>query len=258
MDSSTTQSKRRINPLDFRRTLAVYLRNVKEIQYIPQQGNAGDQVQLAGLQRFLRENEITIVDDAPTIVVAGGGWLTPHYPKLHKTLARLIGTEKRMIVLPSTVIGVGACTLLRSFKDLVLMAREETSYREVLTYGISALLVQDAAFGLNYSEWDKQETKNRSELLIAFREDRESIQPKTFPANEDISAKYHTAYEFIRRINEFRVVHTDRAHVAIVATLLGKNVHFHPNATHKNESIYISLLSTYSNIHFYEQKEPTA
>jgi exopolysaccharide biosynthesis predicted pyruvyltransferase EpsI len=51
----------------------------------------------------------------------------------------------------------------------------------------------------------------------------------------DISA---SAVMFLRFIDRYDVVHTDRLHVAIAAALLGKTVHIHPGSYHKIQSIY--------------------
>jgi exopolysaccharide biosynthesis predicted pyruvyltransferase EpsI len=50
----------------------------------------------------------------------------------------------------------------------------------------------------------------------------------------------------INFLEEYKVVNTDRLHVAILASLLGKEVNFYPNSYYKNEAVYnYSLLNHY-------------
>ncbi|MEI4920606.1 hypothetical protein Q8G81_34160, partial [Klebsiella pneumoniae] len=50
----------------------------------------------------------------------------------------------------------------------------------------------------------------------------------------------------INFLEEYKVVNTDRLHVAILASLLGKEVNFYPNSYYKNEAVYnYSLFNRY-------------
>ena len=50
----------------------------------------------------------------------------------------------------------------------------------------------------------------------------------------------------INFLEEYKVVNTDRLHVAILASLLGKEVNFYPNSYTKNEAVYnYSLFNRY-------------
>lgn len=240
-----------MKPLKIYDTLSVYLKGVTNLNYLPSKGNAGDQVQTAAWQKFRITHNIGINPVANTLVVAGGGWLTPHYPHLHAPIARLTRTDKRVIVLPSTVIGVRAWGILRNFSDLTLFAREKTTLREANRHGVTAILVEDLAFGLDYDDWSRQQDKDSQPVVYSFRTDRESSYPTKPDGNRDLSFAHITAEGFIREINTYRVVHTDRTHVAIVAASLGKEVHFYANSTHKNESIYQASLKHYPNVTYH-------
>lgn len=50
---------------------------------------------------------------------------------------------------------------------------------------------------------------------------------------------------FIKKIDEFDIIHTDRLHVAILACLLHKRVHFYKGGYFKNEAVFRSSMRDY-------------
>lgn len=78
-----------------------------------------------------------------------------------------------------------------------------------------------------------------------FRTDSESLTGDYKENNHDISLTWNGDYwdnEFLARnstrcminfLEEYKVVNTDRLHVAILASLLGKEVNFYPNSYYK-------------------------
>ena len=50
---------------------------------------------------------------------------------------------------------------------------------------------------------------------------------------------------FIKKIDEFDIIHTDRLHVAILACLLHKRVHFYKGGYFKNEAVFRSSMKDY-------------
>jgi len=79
---------------------------------------------------------------------------------------------------------------------------------------------------------------------IVFRTDHEGFQFGAFhPENRDLSVLGSpTAQDFIREVGRYESVSTDRTHVAIVAAMLGREVHFYPNRYHKNRAIFDASL----------------
>ncbi|HHL1886951.1 TPA: hypothetical protein ACQ2HQ_004783 [Klebsiella pneumoniae] len=95
-------------------------------------------------------------------------------------------------------------------------------------------------------------------IASCFRTDSESLTGEWRENNHDISLTWNGDYwdnVYLARnstrcmvsfLEEYRIVNTDRLHVAILASLLGKEVNFHPNSYYKNEAVYnYSLLDRY-------------
>jgi len=86
--------------------------------------------------------------------------------------------------------------------------------------------------------------------LFAFRTDREVGAGQVVPgANFDASIEYisddmspalalEATWRLLDFLGRYRVVHTDRLHVAILAALLGKAVRLHDNSYGKNRVVY--------------------
>ena len=93
-----------------------------------------------------------------------------------------------------------------------------------------------------------------------FRTDKENSQKITLPeTNNDISLQGDAntpVYKFIDGISKFETVHTDRLHVSILASLMGKDVHLYPGSYFKSRAIYLlSMKNHFKNIHFHESTE---
>ena len=82
-----------------------------------------------------------------------------------------------------------------------------------------------------------------------FRTDRESFGKQNYIAlNMDISLwgnEITPIAPFIKKIDEFDIIHTDRLHVAILACLLHKRVHFYKGGYFKNEAVFRSSMRDY-------------
>ena len=82
-----------------------------------------------------------------------------------------------------------------------------------------------------------------------FRTDRESLGKQNYIAlNMDISLwgnEITPIAPFIKKIDEFDIIHTDRLHVAILACLLHKRVHFYKGGYFKNEAVFRSSMKDY-------------
>jgi len=100
--------------------------------------------------------------------------------------------------------------------------------------------------------------------LNCFRTDKERAHD-TVPANNvdlsrllRIGVQNYTVNalicrEFLEFLDAFSVIHTDRLHVTIASSLLGKEVHLHANNYYKNRAIYDhSLRTRFPNIHWCE------
>ena len=90
-----------------------------------------------------------------------------------------------------------------------------------------------------------------------FRTDKEKTSIKIPNNNVDISLKLiddkkdikEMAISMIEYISEYDTINTNRLHVAIVSSLLGKNVNFYRNSYYKNKEMF-----EYSLFLFYKTK----
>ena len=66
--------------------------------------------------------------------------------------------------------------------------------------------------------------------------------------NFDISKngnEYKNTFSFFRIINEYKLINTDRLHVAIAATLLNKQTNLYPGNYQKIEGVYYSSIEPF-------------
>lgn len=234
--------------------LGILLRDVGEVSYLPSEGNAGDALISASTFAVLGTMGIRITPGAMTVLVAGGGNLVPSYNCLERRLAGVPREGRRVIILPSTVIGCFG--LLRQFKDLALLAREEMTLVTARMERVRVWGCEDAAFSYDYSRFSDP----GDGVLRAFRTDVETAGRALPTGNLDVSVvtvegQYWTprnagpiADQFVRTISQSAEVETDRCHVAIAAAKLGKRVRFYPGSYHKNRSIYLSSLVGFPNV----------
>lgn len=223
--------------------LAQLLAGVTEVSYLPNRGNAGDAVQAWGVATVLRSLGVTVRDGAAVMLVSGGGNLVPPYNCLQRSMAKL-PRDKRIIVLPSTV--VGCFPFLASFKRLTLMAREEVTFATARMCKLPVLPVEDAAFSAPI-----QSRGPGDGLLRAFRGDCESAGGVRPEGNRDLSLEFGNDWwaldntaglRFADAIDAYEELDTDRCHVAIVGAVLGKRVTLRPVRYHKNGSVWAASL----------------
>lgn len=236
--------------------LELLLCDVREVSYLPNEGNAGDALIAAATFDILRKMRITIREGAMTLLVAGGGNMVPQYHCLARRLAQMPRDGRRVIILPATV--VGCWSLLREFKDLALLAREEMTLATARMERVRVWGCHDAAFSYDYSRF----TDPGEGVLRAFRTDKETAGGELPEENLDVSVvtsegRYWTprnapaaAEQFVRTISRYAEVETDRCHVAIAAAGLGKKVALRPGSYFKNRAIYDSSLREKPNVHF--------
>jgi exopolysaccharide biosynthesis predicted pyruvyltransferase EpsI len=110
--------------------------------------------------------------------------------------------------------------------------------------------------GLRY---DLHNRGHRGELF-AFRTDREIAAGRAVAgANFDASDEYvademspalalEATWRLLDFLDRYRVVHTDRLHVAILAALLGKAVRLHDNSYGKNRVVYEQSLHAFPGV----------
>ena len=118
----------------------------------------------------------------------------------------------------------------------------------------SATFCHDLAFYLT----PQPKNKATKDVGHFFRRDAERNQLHALPKdNWDISRdgkQLNDAYEFIEHINSFKTIYTDRLHVAIAGTLIGKEVHIFSNNYFKTRAIFeSSMRNNFKNCTFHSE-----
>lgn len=264
------------------------LENVKgrKVCYCPNPGNAGDALIWWGTVCLFKKLGIKFTLYHPrlslsgieTIVYPGGGNLVPFYNDCAFFLGKHMNLKRPIVVLPHTIQG-HELLLTRLLPNVTLFCREKMSYeycKEVVPFANNVFLACDLAFYADLTPFVKKARgKNRSKTLFAFRTDCEINEERrgvVLPAsNKDIPvlcgditqmSSYNQNYAvvkcFVKAIDSYDEVWTDRLHVGIAAFLLGKRVHLFDNSYGKNRAVYessIKKLDSHQLVHFHEDWE---
>ncbi|POW55945.1 hypothetical protein C3408_16730 [Candidatus Pantoea alvi] len=233
-------------------------------------GNAGDGVIASATYDFFERNELPYSQyrkqneyspNEHVLVFGGGGNLIEGlYIEGKEFIEQNTNNFHRIIIMPSTIKGYEEF-FRKNTDKLIVLCREVVSFEYIQSLGYekgkNLLLTDDMAFYLNLSNYMSfvEPTKN---IASCFRTDSESLTGEWGGNNHDISLTWNGDYWdniylarnstrcMINFLEEFKTVNTDRLHVAILASLLGKEVNFHPNSYYKNEAVYnFSLLDHY-------------
>lgn len=227
------------------------------------------------------------------IVYSGGGALVPHYEGAENFFRRNHPVCKALILLPHT-IRMHADIISEMDERCHLFARETPSYEFVSQHINRAHLymAHDMAFMLDkaYIEnlrWDVSDlyrlgllrswitmivkfnmiAKFKDKTLHSLRTDIESDTDPTHPLNYDMSIMFATAdmrlapcknvaKALFAVLPAFRLVKTDRLHIAIFSTILGLKVEMHDNNYGKNRDIYThSMKDRFDNVQFFASEK---
>jgi len=227
-------------------------------------------------ERTLRTNIIQ-ADPAYVILIHGGANINDLYGHGIRLLKSLVKHN------PNSVVIVAPQTywfretsfpelFLNAGQEIHLFCREKYSYNLLksmnLPENVHINLSHDTIFYLSEKDFH---ARNGAYDLICFRTDKESAifrktrdliqlsekaiidlrQSKKRIVAGDISL-LDDFRDFVNLIEGSRKVFTDRLHVAILATILGKDTILYPNSYYKNKGVYEYSLSKYSNLKFVE------
>lgn len=245
----------------FEQFLVQNLKN-KKVGYYSNTGNAGDAVIWYGSVCLFKNLGISykvfqghVAYDV--ILFGGGGNFVPYYHHCAAFVQMMMFAGAPIIVLPHTIQG-HETLLANLLPNVTLCCREEMSYNyctNIVPYPQNVLLACDLAFYVDFQAFAplKKAPDFPPKHLYAFRTDAEAnpLRKKIPLNNEDISLScgsitpqtsfYHNfkvAKEFIRKIDAYDVIWTDRLHVGIVGFLLGKQVHLFDNSYGKVRAVY--------------------
>lgn len=245
---------------DFLAKTIVDFADNKPLYYIPNKGNFGDGLIRYGTLRFfefygIKVKEIPFTTELKKqkllwpsfrkgkVLFGGGGAWCNFWEGGYKT-SQLIQEKMPLLVLPSSY------EKTYTLPDTVFFARDKY---ESLQNMPDAKFCHDMAFFIGDEFFNGVDGEGEGNF---FRTDIESAGKIVIPEN-NLDLSLHGNHlsrvdRLFRRIEPFRVVHTDRLHLAIAGCLLKKEVHLYAGGYFKSRAIYQSTLKpNYENIYFH-------
>jgi len=179
-----------------------------------------------------------------------------------------IKQNKEIIILPYTINAFEG--FFRTVPpNMRIMCREKLSYQfvhNIIPNKKNVYLSKDLAFYLDLRSLQQK----GSGTLNCFRTDKAEKTNIRLPKdNIDLSRHFGSgkwnnesmtsriSYLFIKHINQYEHINTNRLHVAIAGGLLGKKVNLYANAYYKNQAVYEYSMRKMGNVKFINQTEGT-
>ena len=207
-------------------------------------GNIGDHLIWAGTRDLLESAGVGYMllplhevgnKDRPrsTLLIPGNAALTKFWHEwLPATVIEAAGSFHKVIILPSSFdLSEPIVAECLSQHNVYAFARQTRSYRSVKSLGRAALCLDSAIYfhGFNDSPTSTAGPVEDSSLLLALREDKESLLPGQGLApnpvmNQDISLTKANLDDWIDAITRASTVVTDRLHVAVASVLFAKRL----------------------------------
>lgn len=221
-------------------------------------GNYGDSLIWHGTKILLNELSITenYVEIEPpkinnVLFIDGGGNFVDYYSDVRNFLIKKHDLYKEIVILPHTIFGDKQIDTLNNLSgNITVFCREKVSFNFVRQNFLkgNVYLWHDCAFYNNFSK-----SPDGKGVLNAFRKDKELILNSVPNVNNDLSYNGYATKpldELIDSLKQYEEINTDRLHIAICATLLGKRVNLFPNSYYKNEAVFDYSLRNFPNISF--------
>jgi len=229
---------------------------------LPNPGNCGDGLIWLGLLELCRQFDVDVVEvqhpypvRGETLLVPAAGNLGAPYHGIPDLLRPYLDSFARVVILPCSV-DLSEPSVERFLRELpahvTVFARERYSLAQLRFAVADASRVHldgDLAFEYDFAPWKAE----GSGVLHAFRTDDESLGRPLPADNIDVST-FGSAGDgelLPRLLRHVEEVHTDRAHVAICAAMLGKTTHVYPGSYHKVRGIYEYSLAGRENVRFH-------
>ncbi len=188
-----------------------------------------------------KHNDVLFID--------GGGNFVDYYSDVRDFLIKKPALYNEIVILPHTIFGEAQIKILNNISsNLTVFCREKVSAKfleDKLTHG-KIYLWHDCAFYNKFSP-----VSSGKGALNVFRSDKESILHTLPESNNDISYNGYATKSLsglIDILQKYEQINTDRLHVAIGATLLGKQVRLFPNSYYKNKAVFDYSLKRFPNV----------
>lgn len=209
-----------------------------EVERIPVQKLSRTKSRRVLLRRYLKRKRA---------IFTGSGALRKHYLRPEQFLAASKQFAK-VLVMPSSY----PFTIDHDPKHMTFWRRDHLESFEAMP---DAKFCHDLAFYLQPAPREMSQ-----QVGIFFREDVERAEFEIPEGNVDISAEQTHTYDiesFFDRVGACEVIHTNRLHVGIAATLLGREVHLYPSVNSKLEAVFqASIRPFYDNVTYHESPSP--
>lgn len=229
-------------------------------------GNRGDGVIHLGGRRLLEsaglrwteihESKAPPAIEADALLVFGCGAFCRGTHSLVDVVTRWARRVPRIVLLPASFdLRSGAVRRFVGTWDdrYTVFCRERRSFEALRAARVRPgrlLLSHDLAFHADLRTWA---ARPHADTAGIFRRDGEAVfdrRPRGLPG-QDISrgpdSEPQVLLDFVAR---FAAVHTDRAHVAITAAMMGRDVWFYRNSYFKNEALYEHSLAHLPRVRF--------
>lgn len=247
--------------VDLKNFLEIYKNQSVDFFRFP--GNYGDSLIWHGTKKLLLSFnisehyvDISSLNYNKVLLIDGGGNLVDYYSDIKDFLIKKPSLYNEIVILPHTIFGEKQIEVLNNISSkLTVFCREKISaefIRKKLIHS-NVYLWHDCAF---YNTFPS--TILGKGILNAFRSDDESALRSLPKLNIDISYDGYATKpldNFINTLQKYKKINTDRLHVAIAATLLGKKVVLFPNSYYKNKAVFDYSLKKFPNISFIEQNQ---
>ena len=264
--------------------LLAELRSLGTFTYIPNPGNMGDCLIAKATYDFFDRNHLNYRlysgQCADTIVYGGGGiWVANLYAKAYTKSLSVMKQAKKVVILPSSVHD---CAQLVDILDerFVVFCRDKRTFDYLVDQNTTAkiLMSHDMALRLTRQalQGELRVTYERYKSLLTMQNQlsglgrvafffRDDVEKKfNFESQFDLSAQFgskrmekeevsYASMVMLSAVDMFDVVITDRLHVGIAATLMGKEVYLFDNNYGKISGVYKNSLSTRSNVHLCQE-----
>jgi exopolysaccharide biosynthesis predicted pyruvyltransferase EpsI len=261
------------NEIDDIRVFLNRYRNM-DIVYIPNPGNAGDSLIAMGTIHVLDElcikwrmGVFTNKYRGKILLYGGGGNLA----QKHRCCELFLMNNKEhnsIVILPQTIHGIDSL-LEQLGSNITIFCREMVTYEYVISifnHKHNVYLSKDMAFytdhGFNglcigvgichaYRAGGSGGTGKTSSGITIPYDNVDISWLLTVSRNTSSIKKIESVTNnMLRCLSKYRVVYTDRLHVAIASYLLGKLVYLHPNGCFENKAVYDYSLYLDDNVRF--------
>lgn len=260
------------------------LNKMGSFTFIPNSGNMGDMLIASSTLMFFDKYHIKYkfynnnID--ANIVYGGGGQWTSDYKEYWQKWINVFEKAKKILILPSSFHN---CQELIDIMDerFTVFCREEKSYNYLKSFNTKAniFLDHDMAFRMNLDKLPKKYNKISMQMTNAIKTIKGMLPMKrcyTFFMRSDCESRnqYYSDIDIssllygkatssrkyidcctslmLMAINNTDIVITDRLHVAIAGSLLGKEVCMLDNTYGKLSSVYNRTMKSNPNVHLFE------